>query len=496
VVEAQLSAPALVTNPRATLFYGKDDATLPVQLEMPITDTVATATLPLNQGGAHTLSVVVQGLVADRPVVLYTRRAITPQFTCELQRVGVSDARDLGELTTMDPVDLSLQCQSKDGSNPQIIDIQKVILRDAQNQVVPDMAAKLLNFGVVSEKEGLVQWPITLQNIDLLSGGRYTLEIPVQVYGETIPVQYTFVRPAVAIGLTWDGYSDAQSVLDMGALDAGQNALTACVTATIPALAKAATLASAVTVTALSHVSQKVTTDGVTAQIQPNDPSCPNGRYALRLTVPASLDTATYRADLVLTTSDPKVQVLPQPVHVQFTTAQLQAELVFLHAVAGTKTPTYEIQLPASDMFDFNNVDVIVPYTATLTGTTSMPLLGAPRYKVVETVDGKQGYWGITKPIQAYWEGTVPNQAAPNRYTGAIALTNLPRFYTWDSAAYDVNIEFTDPQIVSPHKIAFRVNSIAYGNQLILMVLVLVMIVVGFFVIRSSTKPKTPPATQ
>jgi hypothetical protein len=348
----------------------------------------------------------------------------------------------------------------------------------------------------VSKQDGLVQWPITLQNIDLLSGGRYTLEIPVQANEQQMVVQYTFVRPAVTIALTWDGYQDAQSVLDMGALDAGQNALTACVTATIPALAKAATLASAVTVTALSHDRQKVATDGVTVQIQPNDPSCPNGDYALRMTLPATLDAATYRADLVLTTSDPKVQVLPQPLHVQFTTAKLQAELAFTNAVAGTTTPTYEIQLPASDMFDFNNVDVIVPYTVTLTGTTSMPLLGAPRYKVVETVDGKQGYWGITKPIQAYWEGTVPNQAATNRYTGEIALTNLPRFYTWDSAAYDVNIEFTDPQIVSPHEIAFRVNSIAYGNQLVLIVLVLVMIVVGFFVIRSSTKPKTPPAAK
>ncbi len=494
-VAAKLSAPAAITASKTTLFYGKDDNTPSDQLAMTPKNAEVTAMLALNQGGAHKLSVVVEGLVADRPVVLYAQRTITPQFQCELQRVGNSDARDLGELTTADPVDLSLQCMTKGDSQPQAINPQTVLLRDAQNQAVPDMASKLLNFGVVSEKEGLVQWPITLQNIDLLSGGRYTLEIPVQVYGETIPVQYTFVRPAVAIALTWDGYQDAQSVLDMGSLDAGQNELTACVTATIPALAKAATLASAVTVTALSHDSQKGTTDGVTALLQPNDPRCPND-YALQMTLPATLDAATYTADVVVTSSDAKVQVLPQPLHVQFTTAKLQAELAFTNAVAGTTTPTYEIQLPASDMFDFNNVDVIVPYTVTLTGTTSMPLLGAPRYKVVETVDGKQGYWGITKPIQAYWEGTVPNQAAPNRYTGEIALTNLPRFYTWDSAAYDVNIEFTDPQIVSPHKIAFRVNSIAYGNQLILIVLVLVMIVVGFFVIRSSTKPKTPPAAK
>jgi L-amino acid N-acyltransferase YncA len=69
------------------------------------------------------------------------------------------------------------------------------MLRDAQNQAVPGMATKILHFGVVNEKMDWCNWPMTLQNIDQLSGGRYTLEIPIQVYGETVPVQYTFVRP-------------------------------------------------------------------------------------------------------------------------------------------------------------------------------------------------------------------------------------------------------------------------------------------------------------
>ncbi len=495
-VEAQLSAPALVTNPRATLFYGKDDATPPVQLEMPITDTMAMVTLPLNQGGAHTLSVVVQGLVSDRPVVLYATRPLTPQFQCALQRIGNSDVRDLGELTTADPVDLSLQCTTKGDSQPQAIDPKKVILRDAQNQVVPDMASKILNFGVVREKDGVVQWPIALQNIDLLAGGRYTLEIPVQVYGKTIPVQYTFVRPVVAIGLSWDGYRDAQSVLDVGALDAGQNALTTCVTATIPDLAKAATLASAATVTALSHDSQDVATDGVTAQIQPNDPRCPNGRYALRLTVPATLDAATYRADLVLTTSDPKVQVLPQPVHVQFTTAQLQAGLAFVQAVSGTKIPTYRVEgAPAGWLYDTVKTDITVPYTVTITGATSMPLLDRPRYQTIVAVQNQSDFNGFVT-VQPYWEGSIPKQQAANVYTGAMVLTNVPR-YTWDGGAYDVVVRFDDPRIVSAKQIAFRVQTIAYGN-LVIWIAVAAVLVLGVYGWRATQTKKpeaqTPPS--
>jgi hypothetical protein len=69
--------------------------------------------------------------------------------------------------------------------------------------------------------------------------------------------------------------------LTLGTLDAGQNLLTACVTATIPALAEAATLSLAVTVTALSHDNQAVVPDGVTAQIQPNDPELPERKLCI-----------------------------------------------------------------------------------------------------------------------------------------------------------------------------------------------------------------------
>ncbi len=494
-VAAKLSAPADITASKTTLFYGKDDNTPSDQLVMTPKNDEVTATLPLNQGGKHKLSVVVEGLVADRPVVLYKTSLLTPQFQCELQRVGNSDARDLGELTTADPVDLSLQCMTKGDSKPQAIDPQTVLLRDAQNQAVPDMASKLLNLGVVSEKDGLVQWPITLQNIDLLSGGRYTLEIPVQVYGETIPVQYTFVRPAVAIALTWDGYQDAQSVLDMGALDAGQNALTACVTATIPALAKAATLASAVTVTALSHDSQKDATDGVTALLQPNDPSCPNGDYALQMTVPATLDAATYTADVVVTSSDANVPVQPQPLHVQFTTAKLQAELVFTNAVAGTTTPTYRVAgAPAGWLYDSVKADITVPYTVTITGATSMPLLDRPRYKTIVAVQNQSDFNGFVT-VQPYWEGSIAKQQAANVYTGAIVLTNVPR-YTWDGGAYDVVVRFDDQRIVSAKQIAFRVQTIAYGN-VVIWIAVAAVLVMGVYGWRATQikklEPQAPP---
>jgi hypothetical protein len=312
-------------------------------------------------------------------------------------------------------------------------------------------------------------------------------------------VQYTFVRPVVAIGLTWDGYSDAQSVLDLGALNAGQNALTACVTVTIPALAKAATLASAVTVTALSHDSQDVATDGVTAQIQPNDPRCPNGDYALRMTLPASLDAATYRADLVLTTSDPKVQVLPQPVHVQFTTAQLQAELAFVQAVAGTTIPTYRVAgAPAGWLYDSVKTDITVPYTVTITGATSMPLLDRPRYKTIVAVQNQSDFNGFVT-VQPYWEGSIPKQQAANVYSGAMVLSNVPR-YSWDGGAYDVVVRFDDPRIVSAKQIAFRVQTIAYGN-LVIWIVVAVVLVMGVASWRSTQTKKreaqTPtPATQ
>ena len=493
-VAAKLSAPAEITASKTTLFYGKDDNTPSDQLVMTPKNDEVTATLPLNQGGAHKLSVVVEGLVADRPVVLYKTSLLTPQFQCELQRVGNSDARGLGELTTADPVDLSLQCMTKGDSKPQAIDPQTVLLRDAQNQAVLDMASKLLNFGVVSEKEGLVQWPITLQNIDLLSGGRYTLEIPVQVYGETIPVQYTFVRPAVAIALTWDGYQDAQSVLDMGSLDAGQNALTACVTATIPALAKSATLASAVTVTALSHDSQKVTTDGVTALLQPNDPRCPDGDYALQMTLPATLDAATYTADVVVTSSDAKVPVQPQPLHVQFTTAKLQAELAFVNAVAGTTTPTYRVAgAPAGWLYDSVKADITVPYTVTITGATRMPLLDRPRYQTIRAVQNQIDFNGFAT-VQPYWEGSIPKRQSANVYTGAIVLTNVPR-YTWDGGAYDVVVRFDDAQIVSAKEVAFRVQTIAYGNLLIWIAVAMVLVMGVYGWRATQTKKLAQPKT-
>ena len=493
-VAAKLSAPAEITASKTTLFYGKDDNTPSDQLVMTPKNDEVTATLPLNQGGAHKLSVVVEGLVADRPVVLYKTSLLTPQFQCELQRVGNSDARGLGELTTADPVDLSLQCMTKGDSKPQAIDPQTVLLRDAQNQAVLDMASKLLNFGVVSEKEGLVQWPITLQNIDLLSGGRYTLEIPVQVYGETIPVQYTFVRPAVAIALTWDGYQDAQSVLDMGSLDAGQNALTACVTATIPALAKSATLASAVTVTALSHDSQKVTTDGVTALLQPNDPRCPDGDYALQMTLPATLDAATYTADVVVTSSDAKVPVQPQPLHVQFTTAKLQAELAFVNAVAGTTTPTYRVAgAPAGWLYDSVKADITVPYTVTITGATRMPLLERPRYQTIKAVQNQIDFNGFAT-VQPYWEGSIPKRQSANVYTGAIVLTNVPR-YTWDGGAYDVVVRFDDAQIVSAKEVAFRVQTIAYGNLLIWIAVAMVLVMGVYGWRATQTKKLAQPKT-
>jgi hypothetical protein len=217
------------------------------------------------------------------------------------------------------------------------------------------------------------------------------------------------------------------------------------------------------------------------------------------MTLPASLDAATYRADLVLTTSDPKVQVLPQPVHVQFTTAQLQAELAFVQAVAGTTIPTYRVAgAPAGWLYDSVKTDITVPYTVTITGATSMPLLDRPRYKTIVAVQNQSDFNGFVT-VQPYWEGSIPKQQAANVYSGAMVLTNVPR-YSWDGGAYDVVVRFDDPRIVSAKQIAFRVQTIAYGN-LVIWIVVAVVLVMGVASWRSTQTKKreaqTPtPATQ
>jgi hypothetical protein len=56
--------------------------------------------------------------------------------------------------------------------------------------------------------------------------------------------------------------------------------------------------------------------------------------------------------------------------------AQLQAELAFVHAVAGTDIPTYRVEgAPAGWLYDSVKADITVPYTVTIVGATSMPLL-------------------------------------------------------------------------------------------------------------------------
>ncbi|MCX6015499.1 MAG: hypothetical protein NT020_07970 [Chloroflexales bacterium] len=59
--------------------------------------------------------------------------------------------------------------------------------------------------------------------------------------------------------------------------------------------------------------------------------------------------------------------------------------------------------------------------------------------------------------------------------TVPIVLTNVPR-YTWDGGAYDVVVRFDDAQIVSAKEVAFRVQTIAYGNLLIWSVLATVLV--------------------
>jgi hypothetical protein len=76
-----------------------------------------------------------------------------------------------------------------------------------------------------------------------------------------------------------------------------------------------------------------------------------------------------------------------------------------------------------------------------------------------------------------------------------MVLTNVPR-YTWDGGAYDVVVRFDDPRIASAKQIAFRAQTIAYGN-LVIWIAVAAVLVLGVYGWRATkTKqpaPQTPP---
>ena len=453
---------------------------------MTLTRDSASARLRPTQAGAYTLDVLVSAQVQARPLVLYATRALTPQQACALTRVGGSDERDIGILTSAADIDLSLTCLTKGDGNPQPIQLGKDALVDAQNTPVPAaLRTKLFAVGALQQQDGRVTWPITLKNVVLLDAGTYTVRITVPIYGKQLAVQYTLTRPVDTIALTWSGARATQAVLDVGTFGPGENTRSVCVTPQITALVPEPRMATDAVVTALRH--DNVAVDGSTLAVTTrwNDPACPNA-YAVQVVIADTLDAATYQADVRFRANDPHIRVTPDPVRVQFTTAPLRVQLAFAQPVAGTTLPTYLMPvLPSRNPFAHTTVSV--PYTATLSGAVAMPMLTQPR--ATAALDGE-----AQLAVSAYWDSVPAQQYAPNGYAGALIIADVPR-YTWNGGVYDVTVTMDDVQIESAHTLVFRVYTSSYLTLVLALMISLgasIAITLGIRRFRQARSPEPP----
>ncbi|MEY2846676.1 MAG: hypothetical protein RL076_2222 [Chloroflexota bacterium] len=457
-VELVLPPARVLRDPEATLFATRGN-TPPSQIPFTVTNDVARAALAIPQAGSYALDMLVTGQYDGRPLALYASRTLTPQLACALRRVGRDDTRDLGVLTRDTALDVSLTCATAGDGDPQPLDAQAVTLVDAQNTPVPAaLLAKLIALAPVQQRDGQVTWPLTLKNVALLAAGTYTLRVPVTIYGRVAEVQYTFTRPQDMLALSWGQGQAGTGVLDMGTMQADANTLYACVTATATALVADVTLAPQGQIQALRTAHTTLARDAATFTIGRSAATCP-AAYTLTLVVPAPLDAATYTADVVLTASNDQVQVTPQPLTVRFTTAPLRVALDFAHPVAQTQLPTYQVTLPRTgNVWDM--VDVMIPYTATVSGALEMPVLTRPGYALTTGVDVRADVASFVA-VNPYWERAAPQPYAANVYTGALVLADVPS-YTWQGGAYDVEVTLDDVRISSAKRVAFRVQTGSY----------------------------------
>ncbi|MFM7677461.1 MAG: vWA domain-containing protein, partial [Roseiflexaceae bacterium] len=124
-----LALPAATTmrDTSATLFVTGVDARTS-QLPLTVASGEARGALAIPQAGSYAVDMLVTGQYDGRPLALYASRTLTPQLACAVRRVGRSDVRDLGVLTSATALDLSLTCATAGDGNPQPLDARTLTL--------------------------------------------------------------------------------------------------------------------------------------------------------------------------------------------------------------------------------------------------------------------------------------------------------------------------------------------------------------------------------
>jgi hypothetical protein len=429
--------------------------------DLAITDGSGSADIESDPGVQSNVRVVIPGVFEGRPIALYQQRIVTPSMSCAfvlenptsgpspLQDETGTSFVDMGVITSPEGMRNALVCVTKirGGSIP-TIDTSKLTMR-GQNGSAGNPA--LLQFDEptmqkAADGKTTIRYPFTLGDVSALPEDNYTIETQTVSGGTKESLQLRFTRPKSS--WQWDILPDGFSFTDT--IDEINPLTSECVRA-YPVLSPDAVLKPELVVSDVYVGTQKASANDLTAMIQP-DTTCPGG---YRIIIDGSrLAPGDYTFNVAGQTSNPAVPVQPALRGVKVKRGSPLIQIVFpenrrVQDVPGTfsvDSPLWPIWIP------FIN-ETQISYSAILTHTRTMPVIDNPLSQTVADVHDNNAL--VNAAYDFSWTPANLNTRS-HLYDGYLVETNLP-WFRWPGTEYDVQMNITDPRVVSPKQVTLRV---------------------------------------
>ena len=452
--------------------------------DLSIADGSGSADIASDPGVQSNVRVVIPGIFEGRPIALYQQRIVTPSMSCafvlERPSTGPSPLQDdtgtsfvdIGVISSTDIIRNALVCVTKirGGSIP-TIDASKLTMRGQNGSVGnPD----LLQFEEptmqkAADGKTTIRYPFTLGNVSGLPEDNYTIETQTVSGGSKEPLQLRFTRPTSS--WRWDILPDGFTFTET--IDEINSTTSQCVRA-YPVLSPDAVLKPELVVSEVYAGSQKASASDITAMIQP-DQTCPEG---YRIIIDGSrLAEGDYTFNLAGQTSNPAVPVEPTLRGVRVKRGSPLIQILFpenrrVQDVPGTfsvDTSLWPIWIP------FIN-ETQISYSAILTHTRTMPVIDNPLSQTVADIRDNNAL--VNASYDFSWTPAKLNTRS-TLYDGYLVETNLP-WFRWPGTEYDVQMDITDPRVVSPSAVTLRVPTKSWWE----VIQRLLLIVLGILLIR------------
>ena len=470
------------TQPISDSLQALGDESVATQ-DLSIADGSGSADIESDPGVQSNVRVVIPGVYEGRPIALYQQRIVTPSMSCafELERTtsGPSPLQDstgtsfvdIGVISTTQVFRNALICKTKirGGSIPTIDTSKMNMLGQNGSTGNPE----LLQFEEptmqkAADGKTVIRYPFTLGDVSGLSVDNYTVETQTVSGGTKEPLQLRFTRPASS--WHWDILPDGFTFAD--SIDEINSTTSQCVRA-YPVLSPDAVLKPELVVSDVYAGSQKANASDITAMIQP-DTSCPEG---YRIIIEGSrLAAGEYTFSLAGQTSNPAVPVEPALRGVKIRRGAPQVQILFPeNRRVQNMSDTYAVDNAIWPIWiPFQN-ETQISYSAIITHTRTMPVIDNPLSQTVADIQENNAL--VNDPYDFSWTPANLNTRS-HLYDGYLVETNLP-WLRWPGKEYDVQLDITDPRVVSPKSVILRVPTKSWWEviQRLLLILLGVLLI-------------------